>query len=363
MNLNLIHRIFGKARGLDRSDIETYGKTTNSATRQAIEEGVANDPFDADALEGWEGLNYNITAMQALDRKFSPSAGKSWFLRGGLAAIAAASILTYSLWPGNPSPANNNVLISETVQEDDREILLDESDVLLPEQIEAMENAPKHEQLTPEVIKQDFVDIEEIRRKDPPVVVAELPKLELSTDKPHDVKIIRKHELAKEIYLHDFKLIDYRNYRSKPTVKIRQLVLSGLPANYEDTAYDEFEPNWKEVDIPYIEYIDKSMRVFGQGNYKRALSRFETILSTYAFDVNAHFYSGLCLFNLGEYDQALSHFTACIDGPYSNFDEESDWMVASCYEQMGMRAKAKAIYERIVKEGGYYAQQAAKKIQ
>lgn len=362
MSLNLIHRIFGRSGGLNRSDIETYGHTTDQATKQAIEERIANDPFESDALEGWEALNYNTASLNALDKKFAPSSTNFWFLTGGLAAIVVAGVLTFALWPEDAVSPHEQQVVSENLPAEEMEITLEESDVLLPEQIEEMTSAPIHEQLAPEVIKQDFVDIEAIRKKDPPLVVANLPIIELSTDKATDMEIIRKHEHAKEIYLHEFKLIDYRNYRSRPAVKTRQLILNGLPANMEDENSDDFESNWREVEIPYIEFIDKSIRIFGQGNYKRALSRFETILETYNMDVNAHFYAGLCLFNLGEYESGMPHFQACIDGPYSNFDEEALWMIGTSYEQLGMQAKARSIFEKIVREGGFYTQQAAKKI-
>ena len=362
MSLNLIHRMFGKSRRLSRSEIEMYGKTTDSASRQAIEEKVANDPFEADALEGWHALNYNTSSLKSIDRKFAPSSSKIWFWTGGLAAMTVAGIIAYAFWSESVDTKSANQTIGENLVLEENEISFEESDLIIPEQIEQMVIAPQNVQLGPEEIIQDFADIEAIRKKDPPLVVAALPIIELNFEKSKDLEIIRKHEHAKEIYLHEFKLIDYRNYRSRPTIKTRQLILSGLPADMEDESSEDFEPNWKEVDIPYIDFIDKSMRIFGQANYKRALSRFETILGTYDLDVNAHFYSGLCLYNLGEYEQAIPHFQSCIDGPYSNFDEEAQWMIGTSYEQLGMHAKSRIIFEQIVKDQGYYAQQAARKI-
>jgi hypothetical protein len=362
MSLNLIHRIFGKTGGLSRGDIDAYGKSTDAATRQAIEEKVANDPFEADALEGWDGLQYNTGALKSLDKKFASSSVNAWFISGGIGAVAVAGLLTYALWPASTPESNEIPLTAENAPQEEVEITFEESDLIFSEQIEVMVSAPKEEQLAPAEIKQDFVDIEAIRKKDPPMVVADLPVIELSTKNALDLEIIREHAHAKEIYLHDFKLIDYRNYRSRPAVKTRQLILNGVPANLEDEYSEDFETNWKEVEIPYIDFIDKSMRIFGQGNFKRALSRYETILETYSMDVNAHFYAGLCLFNLGEYESGLSHFQSCIDGPYSNFDEEARWMIGSSYEMLGMTAKARTIYEQIAREGGYYAQEAGKKL-
>ncbi len=364
MNLSLIHNIFGRSKGLQRSDIEAYGKSDDPLVRNAVEQKAASDPFDADAMEGWEALGYDTGLMASADKRFMPRSYKGWYVGGGIAVVAGiVAVVYFTAGTNDPEkvlPQEDQILVSQTLPE--QQIALDESDIVLPEQIEEMEDAPKPQQLPPASIKQDFQEIQAIRMKEPPVPVAELPVLELRTDRPHDLSIIKKHELAKEIYLHDFKLIDYRNYRSKPQIKTRQMILTGLPANFEDSLRKDVDPEWRDVDIPYIDYIDKSMRIFGQGNYKKALSRFETILDTYDMDVNARFYAGLCLYNLGEYDQAIPHFDLCISGPYSNFDEEALWMKALSYEHLGERNKARNIFERIAKERGFYAEQAAKKI-
>lgn len=363
MNLNLIHSLFGSSSPLKRSDIETYGQTTDPLVKNAVEQKAASDAFDADAMEGWGDLGYDTSVLKSLDKQFMPKPNVGWYVGGGLAVAGIVAVVSFYLWNSSESvsaSADQQAQVETTHEEVN--ITLDESDVVLPDVIEQMQDAPELKQLPPSSIKQDFQDIEAIRRKEPPGPVAELPILELNTENNRDAKIIRKHEQAKEIYLHDLKLIDYRNYRSQPQVKTRQMILTGLPANHEDDEMEDPDPTWQEVDVPYIDFIDKSMRIFGQGNYKRALSRFETILETYDMDINARFYAGLCFYNLGEYEQAVFNFEACINGPYSNFDEEALWMTGLTYEHMGERIKARKIFEEIEKDGGYYADQAKKKL-
>lgn len=362
MNLHPIHSIFGRGRSLQRSDIDAYKAGDDPLMRNAIEQKAASDPFDADAMEGWEELGYDTTVMSRLDKKFLPKSGMGWYIGGAtVLLLGVIAILVYTINPGNDPKKDALASVTEESPKE-VELTLEESDVVLPEQIEEMVAAPVVKQFSPSSIKQDFQEIEAVRRKDPPIPVAELPLIELHTDRTRDMEIIRKHEFAREIYLHDFKLIDYRNYRSKPQIKTRQIILSGLPANFEDSLSENLDPSFREIEIPYIDYIDKSMRIFGQGNFKRALSRFEVVLESYAMDVNAHFYAGLCLFNLGEYGDALEHFDTCINGPYSNFDEEALWMQGMCYEHLNDRLKARKIFEKIVQEKGFYAEQAAKKI-
>ena len=240
-------------------------------------------------------------------------------------------------------------------------IVLDESDVSLPEPIEQMEHAPKSEQVPAEQISKEFQEIVTFHTEE----AAEIPVEELPVIAPPPApkpEIVKDHSHAKEIYLHNMKLVDYRKYRSKPQIKTKQLTLTGTPANKEDRYSEEEDPIWRNVDVPYIDYIDKSVRTFERGNYKKALSRFETVLETYSDDVNANFYAGICLFNLGEYDNAITHFSNCLDGKFSNFDEEAQWMMAESYEKKGMKSKAKQLYTTIASENGFYANQAKEKL-
>ena len=43
---------------------------------------------------------------------------------------------------------------------------------------------------------------------------------------------------------------------------------------------EEMESDWGEVDIPYQDYLKKSIRQFDQLHYKKALTKFQTILAS-----------------------------------------------------------------------------------
>jgi len=366
MNLNRLHNIFGKRRRIDREDIENYGRSSDPGVRNTIEQKAAADDFSADALEGWEQLGYNTSSLAALDKKFVPKSTIGWYVLGGSLIIGAIATL---IIVANVSEPSVDTLVSESTTTElvtelmeDQQITLDESDVHLPDPIEQMNDAPKQNQVEPDAIKQDFHEMDVIRKEEPPGEIAELPIIDLDIEKPKDQTILRAHEFAKEIYLHDLKLVDYSSYRTAPQVKTRQMVLTGTPANMEDKESEAFDPTWKDVDVPYMEYIKKSISIFGRGNYKKALSRFETVLATYDMDINANFYAGVCLFNLDEHKLAITHFDACLNGPYSNFDEESIWMKALSYEYLGKNSEAKKLFKSIVGTNGFYARQAAEKL-
>ncbi len=359
MNLNRLHRIFGNDKNLSREDIQKYGQTTDESTKYSIESASLSDPFDADALEGWQEVNYNLGTLSKLDRKFKPRSYTGMYITSVVMIIAiVGSVL---LWQSFTNPKSNTTELPETSTAE-QEIILDESDLIIPESISKMEIAPVKEQMKVAIIKEEFKDKKVHPAKEKPIEIESLPIISLEIEENTRHEIIREHNHASEIYLHELKLVDYTKYRSKPTVKTKQVVLTGTPANKENEHSEEMDPIWKEVDVPYIEYLSKSMKVFGKGQYKRSLARFETIIATYPMDVNANFYGGLCLYNLGEYEKGIELFNKCILGPYSNFDEEAQWLIALSHEQLGQHDQAQKIFRSIVDQRGFYKDQAKKKL-
>lgn len=364
MSLNRLYNIF-KSAPLERSDVEAYGRNEDAQVQNSIEQKAMNDSFDRDAMEGWEELSYDTSVMTNLDSKFAPTKGFSVYKIIGGTALVASAVVAVVYFSDTAKEENPVVAKLETPEVKEELptaniIVLDESDVSLPEPIEKMKQAPKAERVEAQQISKEFQEIVSFRIETPPLPVHDLPVVNpIPAPKP---EIARDHKEAKEIYLHSMKLVDYRKYREKPEIKTKQLMLTGTPANKEGEYSEEEDPVWRDVDVPYIEFIDKSVSVFERGNYKKALSRFETILETYPDDVNANFYAGICLFNLREYSKAIEKFDNCLNGKFSNFDEEAQWMMAESYDKLGKKSKAKEIYQTIADGNGFYALQAKQKL-
>jgi tetratricopeptide (TPR) repeat protein len=140
------------------------------------------------------------------------------------------------------------------------------------------------------------------------------------------------------------------------------MTLSGTPASMETSTSQMEETEWKSSDVPYIDYLKKSQELFSRENYKKALTRYLTILETYPDDVNALFYSGLCYYNLKQYSDASLQFFGCLSSKYNNFNEEAEWFIAKSYQAEGETSKAASIFEMIVEKDGYYAGQAKEQL-
>ena len=353
MSSNRLHKIFNTRKGLTRNDLHSYGKSNDQNIKNDIEQKAMSSSFNQDALEGWSELSYDTSALRNLDKTYFQPSNLTWYLVG-IATIGIVVIIYLNPFTTNQNATNSsNDSADETISlNENQEIVLEETDLMFPSKIEKMHVVSRQKQILPEKIKEEFTEILSFHTND----LAELPIIELEQNDTRTILNNRKN--AKEIYLYDLKLIDYRAYRSKPTVKTKQVILSGTPANLETTNSDDVVATWKIIDIPYIDYIKKSVRIFGRGNFKKALSRFEIILNSYPTDVNANFYSGLCLFNFGEYTNAIKSFSKCIESPFINFDEESLWMIAMSHENDGNHTASKKLFKQISDAKGYYAIQA-----
>lgn len=365
MNLKRISKLFGASPPLSRKEITDYGNNPDAAAQHSVEAKEVSSSFEADAMEGWEAMNYDVGVMRNLDKKFMDSSNIGWYITGSV--VVAATIVTTVLWNANPeeSKAAQVAQADDKITEllEDQEVTLEQTDIVLPDSISVLENAPKELQIEPKKIEKEFNEMktEYIDKTPPPIEMIPLDKVRMQI-RHIEPEFIDESKKAAEIYLSRLKLVDYRKYRSTPKVKTKQVVLTGVPANKESEESEDPVSEMQEIEIPYIEYLSKTMKKLSHGSYKNALTRFDVILETYKDDVNANFYSGLCLYNLGQYEEAIDRFLACRLSKFNNFDEEAQWMTALSYEELGQDEKARTYFQKIIDQGGFYKKRAQAKM-
>lgn len=354
MNSNKQH-----SSNLSREQIHHYSSTHDEQVKHEIEKQALENDFDADALEGWNELSAARYSMKILDTKFSKNyATLLWSIALIIPVIIIGMFLTYQ---ASEKPLQS-IIEKEQVNSS---IKVEETDLIIPTEIEAFVELPKKEQIAIKTIIKDFNEQknESFETKSQSNNQVEVDRLPISQIAPTDTKtttIVKETTFGKEVYLHDMKLLDYRAYRSKPAIETKQMILTGTPANIGETTTIEETTEWKNVGIPYIEYIDKTMEIFSKGNNKKALARFQIIIETYPDDVNANFYAGLCYYNLKEFSSAISSFSKCNDTKFTNFNEEAEWYTAKSYLANGQKAEAKTLFTQIANSNGYYTSQAKK---
>jgi len=215
------------------------------------------------------------------------------------------------------------------------------------------------EQIAVKTIVKDFTQKEEQIIVNQETKIEELPVRKIEESKP-EATLVKETLMGKEIYLSNLKLLDYRAYRSRPKITTKQMILTGTPANIGETTSTEEVPEWKDVEVPYIDYLEKTMEIFSKGQNKKALTRFVVILEEYPDDLNANFYAGLCYYNLKEFSNAQKVFAKCLDSKYLNFTEEAEWYLAKSLLADGKKSEALTIFTKISNANGYYSTQAKK---
>lgn len=360
MNSKKINKIFTDSGTLSRKEIDTYRETSDEKVKQIIENKSLASDFDIDALEGWESSSFGTIGMKSMDEKFNKNTFSSRKKIIGSSILIVVIIISFSLF----KQINDGKTITKNITDKKEIFTYEKTDILIPEEIEIMKELPIKEQIQIKTIQKDFkIQKEEIAspNQTKEEIVIEKITIEKVEQPKIETEIIRNQSFAKEIYLADLKLVDYRNYRSRPSIKTKTIYLDGTPASQEDkNTKEENISNWKVIEIPYIEYLEKTMISFSKGNNKKALSRFEIILESYPTDLNANFYGGLCYFNLGEFEKAIKTLGTCLNSEFNNFNEEVEWYLAKSYAANGQNEKATSLFKKISKEGGYYAKQAPK---
>lgn len=317
------------------------------------------DDFDRDALEGFQKNQVSLGIMRKTDRLF---------LRSQFLILSSALLLVAGLGFGLWFYFDTEAPVKQAKQAHQQEQSIERSDYELPDSITDLKPISNKKIIHVKEIRAHFQDkkTEETQPiqsdEEPRTPVNALPKQKISPLESSQPELAGKSIFAKEIYVSDLKLVDYRAYRSKPAIKTEQIIISGTPANKEDKNSEVEELEYEKIEIPYYDYIKKTTGIFSEANYKKALYRYEEILATYPDDINANFYGGLCYFNLGKLERAKLCFRICISHGYLNFKEEAEWYLSKCYLAEGNKEGAALLLRKISEAGGFYAEQANKVI-
>lgn len=354
---------YSNKTSLERDELSSYISAKSSSAKENFYNQFDDKSFEKEALEGWMESGAPISIMSNLDQKYKPK-NLNWIYALSFAAIAViATFIIYNFsYNETPIIANDKIQLS-----------IEKTDVILPLEIEKMNDSKQGISLPSKTLQATFKNKvstpENVQttatHQASELILSDLPILKNDIthdlDEKNDKKIVTNSQ-AKEIFLHDLKLVDYRAYRSKPEIKAKSLVLSGVTANYEDRGNQNnaSESEWTDIQIPYYDYLKKTQLLFSQEKFKYALSRYVIILETYPDDVNALFYSGLCYYNLGEFSSANKNLSKCLNSKFNNFNEEAEWFMAQSYNSLGESKKARAILKLIIDKNGYYASQARK---
>ncbi len=165
------------------------------------------------------------------------------------------------------------------------------------------------------------------------------------------------------MYIEDLKVVDYKKtYFYAAPVFSDIFTSTNASAENKTTNPDEQNKTTERKPAAY-QVLKKGLQLFKQQKYLDANTEFELLLEKNNNDVNALFYSGICLCELGVYHSAIKQFKQVMAYPNHQFEEEAKWKLALTYYKQGDMANANILFKEIVDDDGFYAEKAKGMVQ
>ncbi|MEN9968475.1 MAG: hypothetical protein RIR94_653 [Bacteroidota bacterium] len=319
----------------NRALFKKYLHTVQQKEKHLIEKEFVQDDFVMDALEGYSQQTNAWGSFQAADKKFfKPQRTRN------LIFFTAALFMSLSLgWFLIPATSVIKTAAHQVAKRQVQTIKIHQK-----ADVKKMTPAAPEERITP---KQVILDLKAsataVENKAEALErIEQIPATQVTLKNQKERRLAVK--MGRELYIQNFKVLDYRYYRSgeresRPTLT-------------------ENELGEQELKIPYLNLLNKAIEDFAKQDYKLALLHFDEILQTYPDDANALFYGGMCLYNLSVYEQAERRFLKLQLIPFANFSEEAEWYLLRVYQQTKKEAAFSSLRKSIIEQKGFYAQKA-----
>ncbi len=372
--------IFKNRGPLTEEEIKAYlsGELTTEQRRE-IELKMAQDDFNLTAMSGFEENPDGLKGFEEVQRKVQADIskkGKKWQFHHTIIVSAVLMVGTMLLGPflfpdhgqtsapEKPSASNEEeiaqpianeteAIVELSDEEIEKAVVLDELDIVHATEVIStspviIDSALIDDPINEEIAVQKSIDIKKVAAN-------------TSLD---NINVPAKDDIIYSnvplIYMKNFLLVDYSKiYIDPPTLQEIQLTgTSPALENKDDELSELHENNIQTVVITYKDYLRETQEQFEQHDFKSALKRYKTILSKYPNDLNAHFYSGLCYFNIGKYDLAIKHFKIAKNHPYNTFQIDAEWYLAKTYCQQGKTSLCQQLLQQIINDGQHYKAQA-----
>ncbi|MEX0737582.1 MAG: tetratricopeptide repeat protein, partial [Bacteroidota bacterium] len=116
------------------------------------------------------------------------------------------------------------------------------------------------------------------------------------------------------------------------------------------------QPTHTPMPMPAMDPLsayDAGLNAFNEKRYDDAQGIFQDLLKSGVEESladNCHYWIGESLFGKRSYREALSHFEMVLEYKVTEKKGDAYYMMGRCYEMQGDKAKAKELYEKVVKD-------------
>lgn len=330
----------------NRNVFLSYFTRMSSREKHALEQQSLKDPFLSDALDGFSENASVFRSMKKLDKRYYRGRIRLW----KISSVLMVSLTVLFIYRST----KDQTTIQATPKPNVSTIQVDR---IPTEKLQYLIVLPKEKVLLANKIQREFKakDKGMIFRanENPSFPTEEIVQLPLhSLGKVDRNPANKRSNFAMETYVNDLKVLDYRYYRKKGGQEKTNL-LTGTPAAQETQEGDAKEKDF--IEFSYMNYLGVTLRDFNRGEYKAALLGMDQILSIYPDDVNALFYSALCLYNLKQFNLCEQRLKVMDLAKFDNFDEEQKWYLLLCYKAQGKTQDFSDLKQEIIRANGFYA--------
>lgn len=341
-----------------------YSGQLSPEEMSALEQRALEDPFLREAMDGYDEHPgaFQVYAERKLQRGMSSRS--TFFLAAGLLVILSVAVFFLNKQFNNPVTANATDTDSTRLVEID----------IIPTSIDTLIVAEISEQISPSELRKSTDRYRSQSEGTDESSDSEKPEDKIEID-PLDIKIQQddpeiapeennisnafNNTSAPQTFIEDLLVVDYTQLKRNKKMEYTRYELSGVSAEYEsESTKSGTDLVEKRVEIPYVDYLEKTLSYFNQEKYKKALSRFLIIQENYPDDINAAFYGGMCYYNLKQYEKALASFQTITDHPLVAFREESSWYQAKTLIKLKRDKEAIQTLDLIILNGGFYSSDA-----
>lgn len=339
-------------------ELRAYAEGRLDPTAQrAVEGALEADPLLREAMDGLRAPGALASWDQApISAPRTQRARWPW-IAGAVVLIAVTAVV---LWPTERAEPPVAVTTSVTPTPAPRTVLLPEL-VVSAQELAVAEELPQAQQRGHGPADLHLADATPVvREAAPPRLSERMPDSATLQPEANAAPIRTARAVPRLLYLHDLKLVHPDELYGDAPLLAR--ITSGVEAGHADrTAQEQARGN--ERYSTYEAFMQEALAHFTAGRHKACLQELQYLLRQYPDDVNALFYSGLCCFNLGLYDKALVRFDRTLAQPSVAFAEEALWYRALTLQRARRADEARALFQRIQAEGGFYAVQAQEQLQ
>ena len=313
----------------------------NKETKPILSE---ENHFEMEALQGWVSHDLEPSVMKNVRSKLFRKISTLVTIATLALISSAILILNYN---ANPTEIKKN--------KKQAPINKRESKIEVSPYITTISSDPI---IRPKTLQSDFKKIALIKVQQETNSSNEVPEKEgpkqLTPLKITKINVVEKERIniGWETYLLNYKVLDYRKYRSKPKLE-NEVQLSGTSADQENKQVIEKE-NDKIIQVAYFNSLTNALVYFEKENYGMAAQQFDMILATYPDDVNALFYGALSHYNVKEYSICETKLQLLKLNHFTNFSEEQEWYLCLTYKALKKMSQYEELRKEIINKNGFY---------